>query len=335
MSASGPRETANKQLFKQIGDFLALHALAPTPANYALIHEMFTGDDSPVKRMIEELTADGLRLSETDARSIRDAVGLPEGAGGVSTEDAETIAASRRSMEAFATIVEATRAQAQDYQRDLSVRAAELEELPVGDISGLLLVTSRMLERTRSAESQLEAVRSEAESLRQKLREAEQAARSDPLTRLPNRRAFEDRLEELVARGGTASIAVVDIDRFKSINDSHGHPVGDRVLRMIAEVLQDACPGCLVARLGGEEFVLLLDGMEPHAAGHVLDKAREDLSSRNFRVRGTDEPVGRITFSAGVARCTAGTGDDAPLKRADTLLYRAKNGGRDRVEVEA
>ena len=328
------RDAANKQLYRKIGDFIALHSLAPTPDNYALVHEMLTAEASPIKKMIEDLTGDGLRLTESDARAIREAVGVDEPQRTLE-EDAEIIADARRSLEGFATIVEATRAEAQDYQRDLSERAAELNELPVGDVGGLLLITSKMLERTRSAESQLQAVRAEAQGLRQKLAEAEHAARSDPLTRLPNRRAFEDRLAELLADGGVASLGICDIDRFKLINDSHGHPVGDRVLRMVAEVLQAACPDCLVARLGGEEFVILFDNMEPKEAGELLDLARLDLASRQFRVRSTDAPIGQITFSAGVARCSAGTGDDAPMKRADTLLYQAKNSGRNRVVTEA
>ena len=332
LSGNESREAANRQLFRQIGEFLATHALAPTPGNYALVFEILTAPASVLAEMVDDLTADGLRLSEVDAAQLRSKLTREDGA--PAALDLEVFAEARRSMEGFATIVEETRTEAANYQRDLSQQAAELTDRPPGDIAGLLLITSRMLERTRSAEDQLKAVRSEAEGLRRKLAEAEDEARSDPLTRLPNRRAFENRLEELLAEGAVASLGVCDVDAFKSINDRHGHPVGDRVLRMVAEVLQAACPDCMVARLGGEEFVILFEGMEPDEAGKMLDAAREDLASRNFRVRGTDEPIGQITFSGGVARCTSGTGDDAPMKRADSLLYRAKNSGRNRVAVE-
>jgi len=80
--------------------------------------------------------------------------------------------------------------------------------------------------------------------------------------------------------------------------------------------------------------VVLFEGVPPDAAGAILNAAREDLASRNFRVRGTDAPIGQVTFSAGVARCVTGPGEEPPLKRADLLLYRAKDSGRNRVVVE-
>jgi diguanylate cyclase len=190
-----------------------------------------------------------------------------------------------------------------------------------------------MLERTRASETQLAAARNEAQALRERLAAAEDEARRDPLTQLPNRRAFEDEYSRITANGRNASIGICDIDLFKAINDSHGHPVGDRVLRMVADILKTSCGANFVARLGGEEFVVLFEDVEPTAAGALLDRAREELCGRNFRVRGTDAPIGRISFSAGVASCADGT--EPPLKRADDLLYRAKNSGRNRVVVEA
>ena len=342
MAGIDVRDPASRALYKRIGDFLAAHALAPVPPNYALIHELMTVDGSPLARMVEEMTGDGLRLTPRDVDALRAAAGqetdgLDERAEELATRaeaQAEIIAQARQSVEGFVQIVESTQAQARSYEEDLDRTASELQSTPGTEVSALLLITGRMLERTRSAEAQLRTVTAEVGSLRERLQEAELAARSDPLTRLPNRRAFEDRLNDVVARGAACSLAICDIDHFKAINDGHGHPVGDRVLRMVAEVLQQSCPGQLVARLGGEEFVVLFDGLSPDAAGAILETAREDLASRTFRVRGTDAPIGQVTFSAGVARCQSKPGEEPALKRADTLLYQAKDGGRNRVVVE-
>jgi diguanylate cyclase len=332
------REAENRRLTKRICDFLHAHALDPTPANYTLAHKLVTDEASPVARAIVAATADGLRLSQAEADRIRAEAGMAEqddldyGA----ASDADMLADARRSVDAFAAVVAAAQAEASSYQEDLADGAARLDAYAAGDpaVAAIVQVTGAMLERTRAAETQLDAARREAQSLREKLAEAEREARRDPLTRLPNRRAFEDRMAEIIRRQGPASIAICDIDQFKSINDTHGHGVGDRVLRMVADALQTGCTGHLVARLGGEEFVILFEGLGPGEAAALIDTTREELATRQFKVRGTDAPLGNITFSAGVASCAAPPDREPPLKRADILLYEAKNSGRNRVLAE-
>ena len=333
MSGDLSQSAENRQLYRDIGEFLAAHHLGPTPGNYALVHLCKTSPDCPAAQAIDALTFDGLRLSQQDADRLRAEFGV--GMGETAAANTESIARARQQIDAFAAIVEASRVEAEAYGADLARGAEALNRLDHPAIREAARVTALMLEKTHATEAQLAAARNEAQSLRERLARAEDEARRDPLTRLPNRRAFDDRLAQVLADGVTASIGICDIDRFKAINDSHGHPVGDRVLRMVAEVLRTNCEEHLVARIGGEEFVVLFEGVEPPAAGAMLDAAREDLCSRNFRVRGTDEPIGRISFSAGVASCATLTGTEPPLKRADDLLYQAKNGGRNKVVVEA
>ena len=329
------READNRLIFKEIGEFLGGHHLFPSPGNYALIFHIITEPDSPAAQAVQALIGDGLRLSQQDADMIREEFGLDPG-GPSSSPTSETLTRARRQIDNFATVVETARAETEAYGADLGRGAEELGRLAVDHpaVGEVVRITGAMIERTRTTEAQLDSAREEAKALREKLAAAEEEARLDPLTRLPNRRAFEDKLAETMASGIRASLAICDVDRFKSINDSHGHAVGDRVLRMVADVLRGNCAGHMVARIGGEEFVVLFEGVETDAAGAVLDAARQDLASRNFRVRGTDVPLGRVTFSAGVARCVDCDGE-APLKRADDLLYRAKNGGRNQVIVEA
>lgn len=335
MTDKTPRELADRELFRAIGDFLAAHHLHPGPDNYALVYQLMTDRSSPAAQAILAAIGDGVRLSQSDADRIREECGI-EGLNLPPPDAAETIADARRQVEDFTSIVEATRVEAQAYGADLARGATQLDEVDrdLPGVAHVARITGAMLDRTRNTEAQLEAARQEAQALREKLAEVEEEARSDPLTRLPNRRAFEDRLAEMLAAGGTASLAICDIDRFKRVNDSHGHAVGDRVLRMVAHVLRSNCGAYMVARIGGEEFVILFEGLDPAAAGKVLDAARVDLASRQFKVRGTDAPLGQITFSAGIARCADDAGDP-PLKRADTLLYRAKKSGRNKVMVES
>jgi diguanylate cyclase (GGDEF)-like protein len=157
-------------------------------------------------------------------------------------------------------------------------------------------------------------------------------AERDGLTGLYNRRA----LDEMAAIPDPAGGAVIfcDIDHFKRVNDTYGHAVGDRVIKAVAQTLKDHCAGNMVARIGGEEFVVLFPGLEPEAAGQILDDARDMLGARHFKLRETDQPLGRVTFSGGVARGRHADGTPA-LQRADALLYAAKNGGRNQVFCEA
>lgn len=326
----------NRHLFLAIGDFLSAHQLPPSPANYALVHAFVTDPSSATAQAILAATGDGVRLSQDEADRIRRATAVaPDDLVRPEAANPEIILQARRQVEEFSTIVETTQAHALDYGRNLAEGAAELTALaPAGpQMAGIVRITDAMLERTRSAETQLQAARAEAQSLREKLAEAEEEARSDPLTRLPNRRAFEDRLAAAQAEGRTLTLAICDLDRFKKVNDTHGHGVGDRVLRMVADVLRASCAGHMVARIGGEEFVVLFEGLDCAAAAKILEEARAEIAGRQFKVRGTDAPLGRITFSAGVASCT-GDPDDPPLKRADRLLYQAKRGGRNQIVAE-
>jgi diguanylate cyclase len=323
------------QLYKAIGDFLVAHGLWPTPDNYALIHALFVNEGSPAGAAVKAATADGLRLSQREADRIKSEIGIevsaPPRPGSV---DTALLAAATQQVEEFVAIVEAQRVDAQSYGADLQAGADRLEAGEGGSVGALVAVTRAMAERTKTIELQLTAARDETQTLREKLAEAGEEARCDPLTRLPNRRAFEEKLKAFEAAGTSVSLAICDIDNFKRINDQYGHPVGDRVIRVVADTLRDNCPGNMVARIGGEEFVVLFEGIDPAEGARILDEARVSLGARHFKVRETDAPIGKVTFSAGVA-CTLRKADQPAIARADALLYEAKNGGRNQVRFEA
>jgi len=318
-------------LFHKIGAFLAEHGLWPSPDNYALAYALVADEDSPAAVAVKAATSDGVRLTQREADRIKSEVGVeisaPPGAA-----DSTLLADAAERVEQFAAIVETSRVAAQSYRDDLQAGADRLES-GEESITVLVAITRAMAQRTKAAEQQLTAARDEAQTLRAKLAEAGEEARSDPLTRLPNRRAFEERLAELEEAGKPVTIAICDIDRFKRINDTYGHGVGDRVIRTVADTLSASCNGHMVARLGGEEFVVLFEEMEAAEAAGIIDVARETLGARHFKVRETDAPLGQVTFSAGVAGARACKSEPG-LQRADALLYKAKNGGRNQVCFE-
>ena len=164
------------------------------------------------------------------------------------------------------------------------------------------------------------------------LTQLERQALSDALTGLPNRRAFEQEAERMVARAkrnnAQVTIGIADIDFFKRINDQHGHPVGDEVLGAISAVLaQSARASDVVARIGGEEFGLLFPDATPDLAAAVAERMRSAVET--FPVVTTGGVQIKVTISIGLAPCK-GVLSEA-LSQADKALYTAKGQGRNRV----
>jgi diguanylate cyclase (GGDEF)-like protein len=161
------------------------------------------------------------------------------------------------------------------------------------------------------------------------------ASRRDPLTGLANRRAFEEELAREVARavraGAPLAVVALDVDRFKAVNDRHGHAAGDAVLR---ELAARACAGVragdLAARIGGEEFALLLPGAALPDALELAERVRAAIAAASVDVGGT--PLA-VTVSLGCAALAPGEPPAALLARADARLYEAKRDGRNRVRA--
>ena len=230
-------------------------------------------------------------------------------------------------------MVTAMRAETKDFGRDLAASAQAMRSSG-GDDLEISRITATMLERVRNAEARLETANREASELRTKLEEARDNARRDPLTGLPNRRAFEEAYAAQASAGARICMAVCDVDHFKSVNDRFGHVVGDRVLKALGEALSDTCKSHLVARYGGEEFVVLFTGLDLRAAREVLDRARLAVSAKRYRLRETDAPLGEITFSAGLSPAAQGEVFGTVFHRADQLCYAAKNGGRNCIRID-
>nr|WP_255639572.1 sensor domain-containing diguanylate cyclase [Deinococcus betulae] len=160
---------------------------------------------------------------------------------------------------------------------------------------------------------------------RQQLR---RAALTDPLTGLKNRAAFDAALAARREEDGAVTLVLFDLDHFKAVNDRFGHPAGDEVLRRLAHTVQAAVRrGDLLARWGGEEFILMIEGTALEGAA-VAQKVRAAVADMESGVPGL-----HVTVSVGVASLRAGDAPRDVLTRADEALYRAKQGGRNRVDI--
>ncbi|MBN8809942.1 MAG: GGDEF domain-containing protein [Sphingomonas sp. 67-41] len=330
--ASGSQ--AARSLYDRIGEFLVDQRLDPDPANYAFAYQLLANPDGPLARAVHALTDGGVRLTRRDIETLGCDVHPVAGTPTATIEKAQgLVAQTQMQVEGFQDMVTAMRAETKDFGRDLAASAQAMRSSGGDDIE-VARITATMLERVRNAEERLETANREASELRTKLEEARDNARRDPLTGLPNRRAFEEAYAVQASTGARICVAVCDVDHFKSVNDRFGHVVGDRVLKALGEALSETCKGHLVARYGGEEFVVLFTGLDLRVARAVLDRARIAVSAKRYRLRETDAPLGEITFSAGLSPAAPGEVFGTVFHRADQLCYAAKNGGRNCIRVD-
>jgi len=191
-----------------------------------------------------------------------------------------------------------------------------------------------MATRLKGLSERVAHMEQEAQGYREHLEEQRQKALVDPLTGLPNRAAWSERLDLEVAdwteKGGHLLMAILDLDHFKRINDSYGHLAGDKVLKIVANELRKRLRARdFMARFGGEEFVLLIPQTPLSGGLQLAESLRAAVEACPFHFKG--ERV-TITLSVGVTAFRSGERSDAVLKRADEALYRAKHLGRNRVE---
>nr|WP_255714570.1 GGDEF domain-containing protein [Pelagibacterium xiamenense] len=161
----------------------------------------------------------------------------------------------------------------------------------------------------------------------------------DPLTKIPNRKCFDEQLD-LELESATRDekqlcLLLLDIDRFKAFNDTYGHLTGDQVLRLVAQVLKANLKGRdMPSRFGGEEFVAILPETELNGAITIANMIRSAVQAKELLKRSTNEKLGRITLSVGVAQWRRGEKAAQLIERADKCLYAAKSGGRNQVVSE-
>lgn len=203
-------------------------------------------------------------------------------------------------------------------------------------VDTLAAATQKVQTHSKTLEQRLAATTTEVDVLRNRLEEARRDATTDGLTQLSNRKSFDEQFERL--RGlsqngrGSLTLALLDIDHFKKFNDTWGHQTGDQVLRFVASVLaRHGKSPRFAARYGGEEFAMLFAGETPAQVMAALETVREEIAGRVLKRRSTNEDLGAVTISMGVAVLRTGEKCSSLTERADAALYSSKRNGRNRV----
>lgn len=192
-------------------------------------------------------------------------------------------------------------------------------------------IESAMRDKQARMQNEAREIAERIRALSDELESAKKEGATDALTKVANRKAFDEQLErvhQLAVLGSPATLLMVDLDFFKKVNDTHGHPAGDKVLQVVADALVKTCRRRrdFVARYGGEEFAILL----PETS---LDEARVLAERACEAVRAVQTPYGALSISVGVAAALRGEQKEGWLARADGALYEAKSTGRDRAVI--
>ena len=312
----------------------------PTPLNYELWLHFVGSPDCPLAQEIGRLLASGEAITEDVSEELAAAF-LPKARLNEQIRDAGD--KLNEELASVAQAIKQAQKSSEQYGASLAVAGRDLdsqvEPMAIKKLVETLSTATRKIQReNKSLEKRLAESTAEVGRLREHLEQVRRDATTDALTSLANRKAFDDELTRACAEAGSTrqplALAVLDIDHFKRFNDNWGHQTGDQVIRYVSSVIGRMAPRPrFAARYGGEEFAMIFPGEATAEVLQTLEDIREEISSRSLKRRSTNDDLGAITVSAGVAELVAGESADNLIGRADEALYASKRTGRNKVTM--
>ena len=322
-------------------EIMARHAIPANPMNFTVWYS-YCADTSP--ELSQALNVVLSNRAEFSAERNEEIFGKYFGC----DEEREALKTTSGEMQGKIDEVISYVSQAGANSSDFGKKLSGLSEELIGGaapqevanvVREILMQTQNVVTKSRALEGRLAAASVEITSLRDDLKSMRQEALTDSLTGLANRKCFDQRLREEVAKaveeGTQLSLLILDIDHFKKFNDHFGHQIGDSVLKVVARNLTDEVKGQdLPARYGGEEFCVVLPDTRLEDAATVAEQIRVRLAKRELKNSKTDQSYGKVTLSVGAAVYQYGEPITDFVQRADQCLYLAKDDGRNRVVTE-
>ena len=313
------------------------HGVWPTPLNYELWLYVAGDPECALAQEISRLIDAGEKITEDVSESLASKF-IPRMKLNDEVRDAGL--KLTRELASITEIISEAQKTQKTYSLTLESARDSMGAVEAGAIEGLFRTlteaTNMVLTQHSLLEGRLTDSSREVNRLRKHLDQVRMEAMTDALTNLANRKSFDEALDGHCDGNAdkALTLAVIDIDHFKRFNDTWGHQTGDQVLRYVASVLaRIGRTPRLAARYGGEEFGLLFPGESAAAVERILNEARQEIASRVLKRRSTNEDLGAVTISAGVAQREYGEDAFDLVDRADKALYESKNNGRNKVTV--
>ncbi len=319
---------------------MAKHRIMPTPPNFEIWYN-YAGKLVPnLTRTIDDLIRRGVTFDDKQVMELHDAFFS------FTEEGIKTAEAASRLTSELRTLIDTlgqAGGDARTYRKALdefhaAIDSSAGDELQ-GSIDKILEATADIQERNSALEGQLDDSSGEILQLKQDLDDMRREAFTDSLTGIANRKFFDQQMvlttEEAMAKDQPLSLLMLDIDHFKKFNDTHGHQIGDQVLKLLAMTMKQGVKGRdIPARYGGEEFCIILPDTSLNDATTLAEHVRRAIGDKRLVNLQTKADLGKIAVSVGVSQFKLGESPDEFIRRADQALYHAKHNGRDRVSSE-
>lgn len=315
--------------------------LPPTPENFSLMYTYASGRLPEIKELMDDAVRRG-GLSRDQAQVIYERhVGVAIEREAVSRNMEALNAELARVMQMIESANEGTTQFNQtlsSFTGDLAKPAISVEEIRA-TVTRVVEETKVVTQQNAKLQEKLEESSEQLTVLKEDLSKAQQESLTDPLTGVGNRKRFTNELKRLTQEAEeqktSLSLLMVDIDHFKKFNDTHGHQVGDQVLRLVARTLTENLKGRdVICRYGGEEFVIILAQTRLADAHRVAEALRQFVATKKVVRRDTNVSLGTVTISIGLAEWNWTEPLSQLLRRADTGVYLAKAAGRNRVMAQ-
>jgi len=308
----------------------------PTPLNFELWLGVVAEPEGPLGKAVSQLLASGEPITEAVSEELASQYLARMR---ISEEIRDAGDQLSKQLDSISVAIDTAQRSSAAYGRTLAGARRELDADQAGDgirqlVSTLAEATRRVQTENGSLERRLAESTQEVRRLREHLEQVRRDAMTDALTLLANRKAFDEALDRACADDATAPVmlAMIDIDHFKRFNDTWGHQTGDQVIRYVASVIgrMGSAPR-LASRYGGEEFAVLFPSERAEQVLKAVESVRVEIASRMLKRRSTNEDLGTVTISAGLAQRLPGESALSLMERADSALYASKRGGRDRI----
>ena len=328
------------EFLRQALPYMSKQAAALTPVSYAVWYEYVSGRNEALRKQLDKILASGTQLDDLSTRTL-----FTQYIADVDPGTAQRVTDGlQRALSGMVETAEAAGSQTERFGSSLSrlsdqFSEAEDQEAQAAAIGSVLESTREMQSAVSGLQDRLKESQNQIQALKQEVARARTDALVDGLTGLANRRAFDQCLDACLLDEASQTnglcLVMLDIDHFKRVNDTHGHVFGDQVIKAVAQVIKASVKGQdTSARIGGEEFAIVLPSTPLNGAFVVAEKIRTAIGSSRIR-RGQQELAERVTVSLGVACLRPGESATQFVERADAALYASKKGGRDRVTLES